>query len=88
MALVTGRLKNWDWRRLAGWLLGAAVVLIVVFYGGRAIFASARGPVRLVPDIRTRVRVGHPAEEIIREAEEGGYDLVTLGERQNHSFVS
>lgn len=32
----------------------------------------------------TRIRVGHPAEEIIREAEEGHYHLVIVGERQHH----
>lgn len=42
------RLEVPNWNRLAGWLFGAAVVVIVAFYGGRAIFADARGPVRLV----------------------------------------
>ncbi len=34
----------------------------------------------------TRVRVGHPAEEIVKEAEEGPYDLVVVGERQHHTL--
>ena len=41
-----------------------------------------------LPNIQTRVRVGHPAEEIIREAEERDYDLVIVGERQHHSLVT
>lgn len=41
-----------------------------------------------IPDIQLRIRVGHPAEEIIREAEEGRYDLVVVGERQHHDLVS
>ena len=41
-----------------------------------------------VPEIRTKIRVGHPAEEIIREAEEGGHNLVTVGERQHYDRVT
>jgi nucleotide-binding universal stress UspA family protein len=41
-----------------------------------------------LPSIRTKVRIGHPAEEIIREAEERDYDLVIVGERQHHSLVT
>lgn len=37
-----------------------------------------------VPQVRTKIRVGQPAEEIIREAEEEGYDLILMGERQHH----
>ena len=33
-------------------------------------------------------RQGHPAEEILREAEVGAYDLVVLGERQHHSLMT
>lgn len=42
----------------------------------------------MVPNVRTRVRVGHPAEEIIREAEEGKYDLVIVGERQKRDLAT
>lgn len=35
---------------------------------------------------RLRVRVGQPAAEIIAEAREGGYDLIIVGERQNHTL--
>jgi nucleotide-binding universal stress UspA family protein len=41
-----------------------------------------------IPDTQLRIRVGHPAEEIIREAEEGRYDLIIVGERQHHDLVS
>jgi len=34
------------------------------------------------------VRIGHPATEIVREAEEGGYDLVIVGERPNRNLVT
>lgn len=36
--------------------------------------------------VEARVRIGHPAEEIIKEAEEGGYGLVVVGERQHPMF--
>ena len=38
--------------------------------------------------VQTKVRVGHPAEEIIREAEEGGYELLIVGEREQHKFMT
>jgi len=41
-----------------------------------------------MPSVQTQVRIGHPAEEIIREVEEGDYDLVILGERQRHDLVT
>ena len=38
-----------------------------------------------VPNVRTRVRDGHPTQEIIREAREGNHDLLIVGEMQaNH----
>ena len=36
----------------------------------------------------TRVRIGHPAVEITREAEEGGYDLIIVGSRPNRNSVA
>jgi len=36
----------------------------------------------------TRLRVGNVAEQIIREAEEGQYNLVVVGERQHHHLVT
>ena len=38
--------------------------------------------------IQTKVRVGHPAEEILREAEEGGYGLLIVGEREHHKLMT
>jgi nucleotide-binding universal stress UspA family protein len=40
------------------------------------------------PNVRTSIRIGHPAEEIIREAEEGNYNLVIVGEKQRHDVVT
>jgi len=42
----------------------------------------------LLSSAHTRIRLGHPAEEIIREAEEGSYNLVIIGERQRHDPVT
>jgi len=41
-----------------------------------------------LPDVRTKVRVGHPATEIVREAEEGQYDLVVVGERPGRNMMA
>jgi nucleotide-binding universal stress UspA family protein len=41
-----------------------------------------------VSGVRPKIRVGHPAEEILREAEEGGYDLVIVGDRQRHGWIT
>jgi nucleotide-binding universal stress UspA family protein len=38
--------------------------------------------------VQTKIRVGHPAEEIIREAEEDGYHLLIVGERQHHRLMT
>jgi nucleotide-binding universal stress UspA family protein len=43
-------------------------------------FASREAARRGVP-LRTESRVGHPAETLVRVAEEGGYDLIVLGRR-------
>lgn len=39
-----------------------------------------------LPDVENKVRVGRPAEQIIAEAREGGYDLIIVGERQSHTL--
>lgn len=39
------------------------------------------------PGVRTRVRFGHPAVEIVCEAEEGGCDLVIVGEQASRNLV-
>ena len=36
--------------------------------------------------VDTKIRVGHPAEEIVREAEEGEFGLLILGEKQHHDL--
>jgi nucleotide-binding universal stress UspA family protein len=41
-----------------------------------------------VSEVRTKIRVGHPAEEIIREAEESSYGLVVMGEKPRHDLVT
>ncbi len=41
-----------------------------------------------VPEAQTRIRVGHPAEEVICEAEEGNYDLITVGDRQHYDRIT
>jgi nucleotide-binding universal stress UspA family protein len=38
-----------------------------------------------VPFVRARVRIGFPAEEIVREAREGGYDRVIMGQRRHRN---
>ncbi|MCB0012128.1 MAG: universal stress protein [Anaerolineales bacterium] len=40
------------------------------------------------PRVEIMERRGHPAEEILREAEVGDYDVVVLGERQHHSLMT
>ncbi len=39
---------DWEWRRLTSRIAGAVLLIVVAFYGGRAIFVNAHGPVRLV----------------------------------------
>jgi len=54
-----------------------------------SILARARELLKpAIPDVRTRIRIGHPAEEIIREAEEGHYDLLIVGERKQRNLVA
>jgi nucleotide-binding universal stress UspA family protein len=42
----------------------------------------------LLPEVYSRVRLGYPPEEIIREAIEGEYDLVIAGAKQHHDLMS
>jgi nucleotide-binding universal stress UspA family protein len=39
-------------------------------------------------EVHTKVRLGHAAEEIVREATEGQYDLIVMGERRDHDLVT
>jgi nucleotide-binding universal stress UspA family protein len=41
-----------------------------------------------VPDVLTKVRIGPPATEIVREAEAGRYDLVVVGKSPNGSLLT
>jgi ABC-type sulfate transport system substrate-binding protein len=45
---IIGLTGDGDWRRLAFWSLGAALLIMVSFYGGQAIFSNTHGPVKLV----------------------------------------
>lgn len=38
-------------------------------------------------DVSSKIRMGNPAVEIIREAEDGSYDLVIVGQRQERNLV-
>ncbi|MEW5961036.1 MAG: universal stress protein, partial [Chloroflexota bacterium] len=42
----------------------------------------------MTPKVQAKIRIGHPAEEIILEAEEGRYDLVVIGEKQHHRLMT
>jgi nucleotide-binding universal stress UspA family protein len=56
---------------------------------GDAVLAHACKILELrVPKVSTRLRVGHPAAEIVREAEEGEYDLIIVGDSQNHNLAT
>jgi ABC-type sulfate transport system substrate-binding protein len=45
---ILSRVELSNWRRLAGWGLGAILLIIVAFYGSRAVFSDSNAPVRLV----------------------------------------
>lgn len=75
--------------------VGATPTLVMVIRQAsdrpRAEAILARAPQLLqptIPSAHTRIRLGHPAEEIIREAEEGSYNLVIIGERQRQDPVT
>ena len=56
---------------------------------GNAVLAHAREILEVNGlQVSTRLRVGHPAAEIVREAEEGDYDLIIVGDSQNHNLVT
>nr|WP_290666893.1 universal stress protein [Ardenticatena sp.] len=71
----------------------AALTLLTVRKPGipeasaRALLEEAR---RTLPhdiaNVQMRIREGHPAEEIVFECEEGGYEMVVVGERQHHTL--
>jgi nucleotide-binding universal stress UspA family protein len=51
-----------------------------------ALLQAAQSLLTDVPCIHTRIRYGRPAEQIVAEAREGGYGLIILGERRDHTF--
>jgi len=51
-----------------------------------AVLQRARYLLTDIPALETRARVGRPAEQIIAEAKEGGFDLVIVGERHSHTL--
>ncbi|MDQ4076659.1 MAG: universal stress protein [Chloroflexota bacterium] len=58
---------------------------------GEAILETARfmlDPLLPGSGYETRLRVGHPAEEIVAEAEQGDYRLVVVGEKQHHGLMT
>lgn len=50
----------------------------------RASTLAAQGAI----SVQKRIRVGQAAAEIVAEANEGSFDLVVVGERQEHGFVT
>ena len=56
---------------------------------GDAVLAHARGILEM-PGLQTwtRLRIGHPAAEIVREAEESDHGLIIVGDSQDHNLVT
>lgn len=55
---------------------------------GDAILADARETLEMQGlTAWTKLRIGHPAAEIVREAEAGGHGLVIVGDSQDHNLV-
>ena len=46
--LFVGRIKSGDWRRPAGWFLGAALLSVTAFNGIRAFLLNAHAPLSLM----------------------------------------
>jgi nucleotide-binding universal stress UspA family protein len=58
---------------------------------GERILSEGRAELAaLLPSERlsTRLRIGHPAEEIVAECEAGRYELVVVGEKHHHGLVT
>jgi nucleotide-binding universal stress UspA family protein len=52
-----------------------------------AILVRAKTLITTMPVTQTRIRIGRPAEEIVREAQRGGCDLIIVGERSQHGLA-
>ena len=56
---------------------------------GDVVLARARGILEMQGlKVWTKLRIGHPAAEIVREAEESGHGLVIVGDSQDHNLVT
>lgn len=82
--------------RLGGYMAeatGADITLLTVIKNeaGRlqamAILARAATLLPTNIDPQKEIRVGHPAEQIVRQAREGNHDLLILGERGRHGLA-
>ncbi len=51
-----------------------------------AVLQRARYLLADIPTLETHTRIGQPAEQIIAEAKEGGFNLVIVGERHSHTL--
>ena len=82
--------------RLVARATGAALTILAVSKEANAgvaaaekIVAAAQASLGEMPGrVETKVRIGHPAEQILREAEEGQYNLVIVGEKERHHLVT
>ncbi len=74
--------------------VGTLTVLTVIQdethrHQGDAALSRAKGILASeVLDLHTKTRIGHPAEEIIREAEDNAYNLVIVGEKRRHRLMT
>jgi nucleotide-binding universal stress UspA family protein len=55
---------------------------------GRLILDEARAYLPLEQGVDLKLRTGQAAEEIVREANQGDYDLIILGERNQHGLFA
>lgn len=82
--------------RLVARATGAALTILVVskeagagLTAAEKIAEAARTSLGAMPaPVETKVRVGHPAEQILQEAEAGDYNLVIVGEKERHHLVT
>lgn len=80
---------------LAEWMGDEPLILTVVASeekrpDGERILAQALAalPSSRATRARTKVRVGDPAEEIVAEAKQEKFDLIVVGERQEHGLLA
>lgn len=82
--------------RLAAYLAettGASIVLLTIIktestrVQAEAILTRATALLASTIEVQRKVRLGQPAGQIVREAREGNYDLLILGERVHHGLT-